>query len=140
MDIFQHNFRYLPEKGLGMKTFKFVQNNSGGYCVGPEVFVVQAESVHNAWLELEKQEWFTTDFCECCGVRWSDPDVIESTKETNMNWTNIEDVTSTGDELKNLRYTVKSLQGIVNDLQTSLEIEKELNRALLKKVQRFENV
>ena len=57
-----------------------------------------------------------------------------------MNWTNIEDVTSTGDELKNLRYTVKSLQGIVNDLQTSLEIEKELNRALLKKVQRFENV
>ena len=123
-----------------MKTFKFVQNNSGGYCVGPEVFVVQAESVHDAWRELEKQEWFTTDFCECCGVRWSDPDVIESTKETNMNWTNIEDVTSTGDELKNLRFTVKSLQDTVKDLKASLEIEQMLNRALLKKVQRFDNV
>lgn len=54
-----------------MKTFKFVQNNSGGYCVGPEVFVVQAESVDHAWLELEKKEWFTTDHCECCGERWS---------------------------------------------------------------------
>lgn len=140
MDIFQHNFRYLLEKGLDMKTFRFVQNNSGGVYVGPKEFVVQAESVHDAWLELEKQEWFTTDFCECCGVRWSDPDVIESTKETNMNWTNIEDVTSTDNELKNLRFTVKSLQDTVKDLKASLEIEQMLNRALLKKVQRFENV
>lgn len=129
-----------------MKTFRFLQNNSGGYCVGPEVFVVQAESVHAAWRELEKQEWFTTDFCECCGVRWSDPDVIESTKETNMNWTNIEDGAFTdneaamSNELKNLRSTVKSLQDTVKDLKASLEIEQMLNRALLKKVQRFENV
>ena len=46
----------------------------------------------------------------------------------------------TDTELKELRYTVKSLQDTVKDLQASLEIEQMLNRALMKKVQRFENV
>lgn len=54
-----------------MKTYMFRQNNSGGVFIGPHEFFVQAESVDHAWLELEKQEWFTTCHCECCGERWS---------------------------------------------------------------------
>jgi len=115
-----------------MNTYKFVQNNSGGYYVGPAEFVVRAESVDSAWAALKKQEWFTTDFCECCGERWYNPKVLEPIKESNMNLTDT--------ELKELRYTVKSLQDTVKDLQASLEIEQMLNRALMKKVQRFENV
>jgi hypothetical protein len=123
-----------------MNTYKFVQNNSGGYYVGPAEFVVRAESVDDAWTELKNQDWFTTYFCECCGVRWSDPDIIEPIKESNMNWKDIASVDLTDTELKELRYTVKSLQDTVKDLQASLEIEQMLNRALMKKVQRFENV
>jgi hypothetical protein len=43
----------------------------GGCWIGPSEFVVQAESFDAAFLELEKQEWFSTEYCECCGVRWS---------------------------------------------------------------------
>lgn len=66
-----------------MNTYKFVQNNSGGYYVGPAEFVVRAESVDGAWAELKKQEWFTTDFCECCGERWYNPEVLEPINETS---------------------------------------------------------
>jgi len=69
-----------------MNTYKFVQNNSGGYYVGPAEFVVRAESVDGAWAELKKQEWFTTDFCECCGERWYDPKLLEPIKETSMTY------------------------------------------------------
>ena len=69
-----------------MNTYKFVQNNSGGYYVGPAEFVVRAESVDSAWAELKKQEWFTTDFCECCGERWYDPKLLEPIKETSMTY------------------------------------------------------
>jgi len=125
-----------------MNTYKFVQNNSGGYYEGPVEFVVRAESVDVAWAELKKQEWFTTDFCECCGERWYDPKVIEpeTIKENSMNWKDIAGVDRTDTELKELRSTVKSLQDTVKDLRASLEIEQMLNRALMKKVQRFENV
>ena len=54
-----------------MNTYRFNQNNSGGFTVGPDGFVVQAQSVDHAWIELEKKDWFTTDHCECCGLRWS---------------------------------------------------------------------
>jgi hypothetical protein len=120
-----------------MNTYKFVQNNSGGYYVGPAEFVVRAESVDGAWAELKKQEWFTTDFCECCGERWYDPKVLEPIKESNMNWKDIAGVDLADTELKELRYTVKSLQDTVKNLQASLEIEQMLNRALMKK---FDNV
>jgi hypothetical protein len=123
-----------------MNTYKFVQNNSGGYYVGPAEFVVRAESVDGAWAELKNQEWFTTDFCECCGERWYNPEVLEPIKEGNMNWNDIASVDRTDTELKELRFTVKSLQDTVRDLKASLEIEQMLNRALMKKVQRFENV
>lgn len=123
-----------------MNTYKFVQNNSGGYYVGPAEFIVRAESVDDAWTELKNQEWFTTYFCECCGERWYDPEVLEPIKESDMNWKDIASVDLTGAELKELRYTVKSLQDTVRDLQASLEVEQMLNRALMKKVQRFENV
>ena len=69
-----------------MNTYKFVQNNSGGYYVGPAEFVVRAESVEGVWAELKKQEWFTTDFCECCGERWYNPEVLEPIKETSMTY------------------------------------------------------
>jgi len=123
-----------------MNIYKFVQNNSGGYYVGPAEFVVRAESVEGAWAELKKQEWFTTDFCECCGERWYNPEVLEPIKENSMNWNDIAGVNLTDTELKELRSTVKSLQDTVKDLRASLEIEQMLNRALMKKVQRFENV
>jgi hypothetical protein len=54
-----------------MKTFRFRQNNSGGYYLGPDYFDVEAESVDHGWLVLEKQEWFSTTYCDCCGERWS---------------------------------------------------------------------
>lgn len=123
-----------------MNIYKFVQNNSGGYYVGPAEFVVRAESVEGAWTELKNQEWFTTYFCECCGERWYNPEVLEPIKENDMNWKDIAGVDLTDAELKELRSTVKSLQDTVKDLRASLEIEQMLNRALMKKVQRFENV
>ena len=48
----------------------FRQNNSGGYFVGPEEFVVTATSEDAAWDILISQPWFTEDHCDCCGERW----------------------------------------------------------------------
>lgn len=50
--------------------YMFRQNNSGGYFVGPEEFVVTAASEADAWRILASQPWFTDEHCECCGVRW----------------------------------------------------------------------
>lgn len=54
-----------------MKTYRFTQNNSGGYLVGPPSFIVEAASLDDAWNALENEPWFTTDYCDCCGPRWS---------------------------------------------------------------------
>jgi len=59
--------------------YVFEQNNSGGYYVGPETVFVKATTPEMAWEILRKQEWFTTEYCECCGERWYSPDCVWST-------------------------------------------------------------
>lgn len=50
--------------------YVFRQNNSGGYFVGPEEFVVTATSEKAARTILESQPWYTDEYCDCCGPRW----------------------------------------------------------------------
>jgi hypothetical protein len=50
--------------------YVFQQNNSGGYYVGPDEFVVTAFSLDEAWEILKAQSWYTDEYCECCGTRW----------------------------------------------------------------------
>lgn len=50
--------------------YMFRQNNSGGYFIGPEEFVVTATSEDAAWNILKSQPWFTVSHCKCCGERW----------------------------------------------------------------------
>lgn len=51
--------------------FTFSQNNSGGYFVGPPMFIVTARDEDEAFAILQSQRWYTDEYCECCGERWS---------------------------------------------------------------------
>ena len=51
--------------------YLFRQNNSGGYYIGPDEFVVTATDEETAWNILKSQPWFSEEYCECCGPRWS---------------------------------------------------------------------
>jgi len=61
--------------------FVFEQNNSGGYYVGPETVFIKASTPEMAWEILRKQDWFTTEHCECCGVRWMSPNNVWGTSK-----------------------------------------------------------
>jgi hypothetical protein len=51
--------------------YTFEQNNSGGYYLGPEYLVVEANSTEEANRRFED---FDPDmsYCDCCGPRWSE--------------------------------------------------------------------
>jgi hypothetical protein len=52
--------------------FTFFQNNSGGYFIGPWEFTVTAQTEKDAFDILKSQPWYSDQYCECCGIRWSD--------------------------------------------------------------------
>lgn len=56
-----------------MKTYKFRQNNSGGYFIengktGFKVILVIANDIESAYAIIEKN--LNTNFCSCCGQRY----------------------------------------------------------------------
>jgi hypothetical protein len=61
------------------KWFKLDQNNSGGWFAGNynEIYIF-ANSKEEAQTILEKQDWYTDSFCECCGERWDDPEEVDA--------------------------------------------------------------
>lgn len=56
-----------------MRWYRYSQNNSGGYYLGPAVeVVVRAESVEEAnSLALEAGVDPDAPYCDCCGTRWT---------------------------------------------------------------------
>lgn len=63
------------------KLWKFVQNNSGGYYIGPQYYYVWSETAAEATARLVLQPWYDPSFCECCGERWRSPRAIDNPHE-----------------------------------------------------------
>jgi hypothetical protein len=62
-----------------MKWIRFWENNSGGWYCNPEDamhVVVEAVSEYEAIDILQSQEWYTDDYCTCCGTRWGSPEEV----------------------------------------------------------------
>jgi len=63
------------------KLWKFVQNNSGGYYIGPQYYYVWAETAAEATARLVSKTWYNPSYCECCGERWWSPSAIDNPHE-----------------------------------------------------------
>lgn len=68
--------------------FRFSQNNSGGYYLGPEFVLVIADTEDEAYGIASKRDVdVDAPWCRCCGRRWSsyayevDPDDAALTPE-----------------------------------------------------------
>ena len=64
--------------------YRFTQNNSGGFFVGPQALIIEASSTEEAEARaIEAGVYFdgvaAERDCECCGDRWfRDPDAFDS--------------------------------------------------------------
>jgi len=65
----------------GWYNVTFTQNNSGGYWIGPSSFTVTARNEDEAFAILKSQPWYSEEYCECCGQRWS-----SIVSMTEVNW------------------------------------------------------
>ncbi len=53
--------------------YEIHENNSGGWRSNPAdkaYIVIRAENETTARDILESQNWYTEDYCDCCGERW----------------------------------------------------------------------
>jgi hypothetical protein len=80
-----------------LKYFTFVQNNSGGFYIGPRAVIIQASTFKQAnriaTLHGIRFGWANSDSCTCCGLRWdpqhdqadgTDTPQIHGTDVTNL--------------------------------------------------------
>lgn len=66
------------------KLWEFIQNNSGGYYIGPRYYYVWAETEDEATARLVSKPWYDPWYCECCGERWWSPRAIDPLEKLDI--------------------------------------------------------
>jgi hypothetical protein len=57
------------------KLFRAMQNNSGGYYIGPQNVYIIAKTEDQATDHITnaiRKDLLSSDYCQCCGERWGD--------------------------------------------------------------------
>lgn len=72
-----------------MAFYTFRQNNSGGFFVGPEFVIIEADSADEANVTaIDHDVYFNGvrhgDDCECCGDRWCEVDEYDATEKPEI--------------------------------------------------------
>ena len=72
-----------------MSFYTFHQNNSGGFFVGPEFVIIEADSADEANMTAMDHDVYFDGIhhgndCECCGDRWYEVDEYHATEKPEI--------------------------------------------------------